>query len=149
VSKPNPSVVLDSYKGRGMAESGHQVALFHWAWMARTTRPELRWLHSVPNGGLRNKAVAAQMVAEGCMKGVPDIFLDVPRGGYHGLRIELKVPEVKAIPGVAPRKRPGSTSPEQKEWLEHYQANGYFARVCHGWENAMQTIIHYLDLKNP
>lgn len=144
MTQPNLSVVVARSRGAVMAESGHQVTLFKWAWMAKATIPELAWLHSVPNGGLRNKAVAAQMVAEGARAGVPDIFLDVPRGGYHGLRIELKVPEVKAIPGVAARKRPGKTSAEQDDWLAHYLANGYAAHVCHGWEHAMNTILEYL-----
>ncbi|MBC7617477.1 MAG: hypothetical protein H7293_00540, partial [Candidatus Saccharibacteria bacterium] len=63
-----------------MGENGHQKALFLWAALARCTRPELAWLHSVPNGAHVSKVQAAMLVAEGLRSGVPDIFLDVARG---------------------------------------------------------------------
>ena len=52
--------------------------------------PELRFLYAVPNGGFRHKSVAGRMKAQGARAGVPDFNLDVARGPYHGLRIELK-----------------------------------------------------------
>src|SRR4051794_30465888 len=80
-------------------EHGHQTALFAWAnramWegvaaandMTRYTKPireaspllpQLKWLHAVPNGGERSKAVAGMMKAEGVKPGVADIFWPVP-----------------------------------------------------------------------
>jgi|GEM_PF-5137145 len=43
-----------------------------------------------PNGGRRNKAEAAKLKAMGVRKGIPDLFLPIPRQGYHGLYIETK-----------------------------------------------------------
>lgn len=128
-----------------MSEDGHQATLFAWATLAKCKHPELDWLYAVPNGGLRSKAVAGKLKAQGVKAGYPDIGLDVARQGFHGLRIELKVPEVKAVPGISKRKAPGKTSPEQDAWLEQLRAQGYRAEVCHGWEHAMNTILDYLS----
>lgn len=73
-----------------MTEHEEQKALIEWsAWMSNA-RPELSLMFAVPNGGDRHPAVAAKLKAEGVKAGVPDIFLPVPRNGYHGLFIELK-----------------------------------------------------------
>jgi len=100
--------------------------------MRSATLPGLDMLFHVPNGGARNKITAAQLKAEGVKKGVPDLFLMAPRGGYHGLAIELK------------RKGGGRVSPEQKDWIERLNAQGYRATVCFGWNDARQTIEAYL-----
>jgi len=128
-----------------MSESQHQMALFRWSEFAQATHPELRWLHSVPNGGHRTKATAGKMKGEGQKPGVPDIFLDVPRQGFHGLRIELKVPRVQGIKGVTKTISAGVVSGDQFLWLAHYRANGYRAEVAHGWDEAKDMILEYLS----
>lgn len=112
-------------------EHKHQVALFTWAENVRQQYPDLRWLFAVPNGGLRTERTAGRLKAEGVRKGVPDIFLDVARGGYHGLRIELKAPG-------------GRVQPSQREWLDGYVERGYMAAVCVGWLAARELIVEYL-----
>lgn len=129
---------------RVMNESSHQMALFRWAAYVTNMHPELRWLHAIPNGGFRTKATAGKMKGEGQKAGVPDIFLDVARHGFHGLRIELKVPRVQGIRGVTKTKRAGELSPEQEEWIAHYLANGYQAQVAYGWEEAKDILLAYL-----
>lgn len=131
--------------GRVMTEEGHQVCLFRWANLAKGKHPELAWLYAVPNGGLRNKAVAAKLKAGGVKAGYPDIGLDVARKGFHGLRIELKTPEVAAVPGVSKRKPPGRVSPEQDAWAAHHHEQGYLSVVALGWEHAMKIILGYLS----
>lgn len=128
----------------GMNENGHQKALFQWAALATSTRPELKWLHSVPNGAHVSKIQAAMLVAEGLRSGVPDIFLDVARGGMHGLRIELKVPEVRNSKGTI-EKRKGVLSLEQSHWICHYTDAGYMVRVAYGWLQAKEIIEEYLS----
>lgn len=115
-------------------EDEEQMALFTWAnHMAVTGRfPELDRLFHVPNGGSRGPAEAGRFKAMGVRKGVPDVFLDVPRGGFHGLRIEMK------------RRRGGVLSDEQADWLDYYNANGYRAAVCYGWDEARMEIEDYL-----
>lgn len=48
-------------------------------------------LFAIPNGGQRHLSVAAKLKAEGVLSGVPDLFLALPSGEYHGLWLELKV----------------------------------------------------------
>ncbi|NJK43948.1 MAG: VRR-NUC domain-containing protein [Pleurocapsa sp. SU_196_0] len=111
-----------------------QKALFAWAATLEYRHPELKWLHAVPNGGHRNPAVAAKLKAEGVKRGVLDVFLDVPRGGFHGLRLELKAGN-------------NTLTPEQREWLEHYRANGYAAFEVRGWESAAEHLEDYITGK--
>lgn len=95
--------------------------------------PEVRWLYAIPNGGFRHKAVAGKMRAQGVRAGVPDFNLDVPRGAYHGLRIELK------------RRVGGTVSDAQKLWIAWLNNQGYLAIVCRGWEEARDTLVEYLS----
>lgn len=129
---------IQSLPMRQDREHHHQSALFRWAALQQRRWPELRYLHAIPNGGDRHPAVAAKLKSEGVRKGAPDIYLDVPRHGYHGLRIELKAPQEGKRPA-------GKLSPEQAEWLEFLAAQGYLAVVCVGWESARDTIIGYMD----
>lgn len=111
-------------------EHVEQVALVGWFDMQY---PALRGrLAAVPNGGARHKAVAGKLKAEGVRKGYPDLQLLMPRGGYHGLIIELK------------RAKGGRVEPEQADWLEWLAGQGYMAVVCKGADQARETIKRYL-----
>lgn len=114
-------------------ESAEQINLFSWADFASGAHPELRWLYHIPNGGKRCAATAGRLKAEGVKSGVPDLCLPVPRGGYHGLYIEMK------------RERGGGTSENQDIWLEFLARQGYAAAVCNGWEAASKTLLEYLE----
>ena len=50
----------------------------------------LVWTH-VPNGGLRNKIVAAKLKRMGVKAGVPDVLIFNPAAENCGVAIELKV----------------------------------------------------------
>jgi len=67
---------------------------------------------------------------------VPDLCLPVPRGGFHGLYIELK------------RLRGGRLSEQQRAWLDALGKQGYAVAVCKGWEEAAETIQRYLEGKS-
>lgn len=99
--------------------------------------PELRWLFHTPNGGHRARRTAGQLKAEGVKPGVPDYLLPVARGEHPGLAIELK------------RAKGGRTSPEQREWLAHLEAQGWRAVVAHGWEQAWAVVRDYMALEPP
>lgn len=113
------------------AESVEQRALFQWAAIMEGKYPEVRLLFHVPNGGLRNKKVAAQLKAEGVKPGVPDLFLPVARGIHHGLWIEMKA---------------GTNKPteHQRQWLADLTARGYKTAVCYSWGDAADIIEDYL-----
>ena len=93
-------------------EAQEQITLMNWAALQSGKYPELKLLYHVPNGGSRNKAEAGRLRAEGVKAGVPDLCLPVPRGGYHGLYIELK------------RQRGGRASDNQVEWLDALSKQG-------------------------
>ena len=117
-------------------EAEEQVALFKWAAYAANTGkwPELRLCYHVPNGGSRDVREARNLKAQGVKAGVPDICLPVPRGGYHGLYIELK------------RCKGGRVSEEQAVWIDRLNRLGYRAVICKGWEAARHEIESYLKL---
>ena len=77
-----PELYAGKAAGKVMSEDGHQVVLFQWAALAKGKYPELAWLYAVPNGGLRSKAVAGKLKAEGTRRGVPD-YLWPQRSGQH------------------------------------------------------------------
>lgn len=115
-------------------EGAEQEYLFRWAEYAKCTMPELALLFHVPNGGKRSKTEAARMKMQGVKAGVPDLFLPVARGGYHGLFIELKAGRNKA-------------TEKQGEWLAALREQGYAAVICTGWEAAKATLENYLSQK--
>lgn len=47
-------------------------------------------LFAIPNGGHRNIITAARLKREGVISGIPDMFLSIPRNGFHGMYIEMK-----------------------------------------------------------
>ena len=101
--------------------------------------PHLRWLHSIPNGGNPHPSVPSQMVREGATKGIPDLFLPVPRvpipcDGYHGLYIEMKTEK-------------GTLTKEQKEFFAFAGNNGYLCKVCRSSDEALDVLGGYLSLK--
>ena len=117
------------------SEGVEQATLFNWAKMQSWKYPELALMFHIPNGGKRGKAEAGRFKCEGVKAGVPDIFLPVPRGGYHGLFIEMK------------RTKGGKLSEEQKQWQRDLKEQGYEAVVCKGWEAAAAEIAYYLEAK--
>lgn len=111
-------------------ESADQQSLVEWFDIAF---PSLRGrLAAVPNGGVRPKATAGRMKAEGVRAGYPDLQLLTPRCGFAGLIIEMK------------RRKGGTLTPEQKDWLAWLGEQGFQAVVCRGFDEAKVAIEHYL-----
>lgn len=109
--------------------------------------PVLKRLFAIHNQGHGDAIRGARASAEGLKKGVPDLMLPVSKqgfGGYKfcGLYIELKRKANKTV-----GKAKGVASPQQKDWIEFLQSQGYRVEVCYGWEEARDVILHYLDLK--
>ena len=92
---------------------------------------DLRKIFAIPNGGKRNMVTAVNMKREGVLAGVPDLFLPVPRGQYHGLFTEMK----KAKGGVV--------SPTQKEKLKELNEDGYKTEVGNGSVDAVDVLLEY------
>lgn len=57
----------------------------------------------------------------------------------YALFIELKTKEDKPM-GI----RKGVVKPEQQEWIDYLNNNGYKAAVCYGYDEAIKTIEEYM-----
>jgi ribosomal protein L32 len=118
-------------------EAKHQAALFDWAGKAKSKYPDLGKLYHVPNGGARNPFEGARLKAEGVRAGQLDINLDVARGGFFGLRIELKA--TKAELGETP-----APNGKQAKVIAELRADGYYAVCCQGWDHARAVLTWYV-----
>lgn len=116
-------------------EHDEQVRIFDFVEEKKRVVPGLELLFAVPNAGKRSYGALNYYKAEGLRNGVPDLCLPVARKGYHGLYIELK------------RVKGGKVSPEQEWWLERLTEQSYYAVVCKGADEAIKTIIDYLEGK--
>ncbi len=119
------------------AEALEQAALFRWRDVAKKMWPELQWLFAIPNGLWLPDAYARTALEQGLTPGVSDVALLVPRGGYHGLLIELKRRDAT----------PCRLSANQKGFIEFQRAQGYRAEWCKGWDAARNLVINYLEGK--
>lgn len=116
-------------------EDQEQAWLFQWAKRNAEAMPELSLLFAIPNGGHRSKRQGALLKLTGVKAGVPDVFLPVARGGYHGLFIEMKA-----------RRKGARATQEQKDWIVALERQGYRALVCIGFEAARAAILDYLGV---
>lgn len=114
-------------------EGEEQAMLFSWCGMRMRQYPELELLFHIPNGGRRSKSEAARFKSEGVKAGVPDLFLPVARGKWHGLFIEMK------------RMKGGRVQDVQRKWIEKLRGQGYYTTVCHGWQEASEALQRYLE----
>ena len=117
-------------------ESREQIALIRWAKMQH---PDTLGNHlfAIPNGGTLKGGPreGARRKAEGVGAGVSDLFLPIPRNGFHGLWLELK----------ATHPNNAAVSKVQLEWGELMTTQGYFFVVCLGWISAKDQLEAYLN----
>lgn len=86
---------------------------------------------AVPNGGLRNKATAAKLWAEGVERGVPDLVIidPPPANPYHaGAVIEVKTTK-------------GKPTPEQMRWLKHFSDCGWSVHYARGLAQLLKLLV--------
>lgn len=118
-----------------MLESDLQRAIFVWRDTIIPKHPELEWLYHCPNGEKRDAFTAQRLKQQGVKAGILDLALDVARGGYHGLRIELKRPGGKC---AKPR-------PEQASCIAFLTEQGYCARITNDFTECKSIILGYLN----
>lgn len=147
------------------SEHSHQVALFAWLavarlhgfaaaddWAAGATLPipapqtplgpvGLEWAHAIHNQGHGDALRGARARAEGVRCGIPDIFIPVPMGRFHGLYIELKKPSVKPKRDASN----GGLSEEQRQFRNYCVFVSYGWEVCYGWREAAEAIRRYFS----
>ena len=120
--------------GRAVAPSEHQeqTVVIAWWWRVHVgyQLPPFALL-AVPNGGARDPITGSRLKAEGVRRGTPDLFLEAARGGYHGLRLEMKAID-------------GRESEAQQEFGRYLEKAGYRFRFCYGADAAIKAIKEYL-----
>lgn len=89
-------------------------------------------MYHIPNEGKRSMISGAVLKSMGLKRGVPDICLPVPRGGYGALYIEMK-------------SENGVLSQDQKKFINSLRQAGNAVKVCRSWYDAMNVIVRYLE----
>ncbi|MDT3718457.1 VRR-NUC domain-containing protein [Pseudomonas oryzihabitans] len=115
-------------------EGKEQAALFRWIDLQYPKDSKL--IYHVPNGGDRHMLTAKKLKAQGVRAGMPDINIDIPRGGWHGMRIEFK----------ATPPRDADVAANQEATLQLLNDQGYLAIVCRGVHDAEEHIRAYMRL---
>lgn len=116
------------------SEFEEQAAIVKWARLMAVQYPELKLLNASANGVRLTKAQAGKAKAAGMVAGWPDLNLPVPRGGFYGMYIELKIGNRKP-------------KPHQEEILKALAAQGYCCQAIWGAEVAINFIEEYLEGK--
>lgn len=143
-------------------EEQEQIALFQWI----ETQPAIRnFIFAIPNGGLRNKAVASKLKKQGVKAGIPDIFMPVPLYAsqfkcsehknirdcekYRCIKVEFDSIMIKAGLFIElKRKKASKVTDQQKEWLLRLENFSYEVAICYGWEEARDIILNYKSRQN-
>ncbi len=118
-------------------EANYQQQVVEWArWAHRSGKyPNLDLLHCSLNGVKLSALQAAKAKQQGMLSGVPDLFLPVPIGAYHGLFIEMKSDK-------------GRLSTNQTWFLSKVELLGYKIAVCYSANEAIKTIENYYFVQN-
>ena len=117
-------------------ESAYQTQVVEWsrwAFKANPARyPHLEMLHCSLNGVKLSGTQAKIAKGQGMLSGVPDLFLPVPKNGFHGLFIEMK-------------SEKGRLTDNQHWFLTNADSLGYKTAVCYSAKEAISAIQAYYD----
>ena len=115
------------------SEHHEQCRFFNYVnFLSSLHQDEKELIYAVPSGGYRKPTEAIRLKAEGVRTGIPDVSVDLPRGGFHGMRIEMK------------RGKGGSLSPDQVRKHELLRKQGYYVVTCNSAEIAITELEKYL-----
>lgn len=111
-----------------------QVAFFQWwkFYSAAHKIPEcLCWANPNSTPDARDRQYKT---AEGLRRGVPDVFLALPRGGFHGCFLEFK------------RTPKSPVNAEQKEYMAELRRQFYQAHlITQGFDEAVKIVTRYIE----
>ncbi|HIF9321634.1 hypothetical protein ACWU37_21000 (plasmid) [Photobacterium damselae subsp. damselae] len=119
-------------KGR-QANYEHYIQVRIFYCLERDFPNEYYFVKAVPNGGLRHNKTAFDMLAEGQKKGALDIDIELARGKYHGMKLEVKA-------------KNGSLSKFQSERIERLNEQGYYATCQKDFDDCWSSILNYFAL---
>ena len=118
-----------------MKSKEHELQAACVKWFSLQYPQFYRMLFAIPNGGHRDIRTAARLKAEGVKRGVPDLFLSVPRAGYNGLYIEMKYGDNKL-------------TEDQEEFFKQARSLGYLCMDCYTIDQFVDIITGYFALTN-
>lgn len=113
------------------SEDAEQRAFFQWCQYQEHTYYGITRAFHIPNGGKRDAVEAAHFKSLGVKAGVPDIFIPVPSGRWHGMFIEMK------------KRKGGRVSEAQMDMIRFLNGMGYYAVVAHGCAEAIEFVRKY------
>lgn len=119
---------MTTRRGKGPSEHQIQKAVFQWL---RAAHPKVI-AYAIPNAARRSAAQAAYLKAEGLRAGMPDIVIAMPRGGFHGMYLELKT-------------QTGRVSDSQRDTLEALAEMQYACAIARSVDEAIEFISTYLE----
>lgn len=112
-----------------------QIAYLQWADLQKHKgNPLSLYIHHSANGGRRDAREGKHFKEMGVKAGYPDLTIDIAKGGYHGMRIELK------------RGNNDKESDKQKERIALLIEEGYHAVFCKGVDAAIKATQDYMKL---
>ena len=88
--------------------------------------------YHIPNEGKRSPVQGHRLRKQGLKAGVPDVFIGIACGGYHGLFIEFKYGRNKL-------------TVLQQEVIKSLQIEGYAVALCYSAKEAAEDLNNYLD----
>ena len=122
-------------------EKDIQISLMAWMSMVKYEGQAVGNLaFAIPNGanlagdGRARAMQMASMKRQGLKPGVPDLFVAIARGAYHGLFIELK------------RDAKSAVSDDQIKWQKRLRLAGFKAEICRGFDEAQACVKRYLNI---
>lgn len=115
---------------RKYSECEEQIAAMDWL---RLQHPQIA-LHTLHIGNERKSSyyMGFLMKRMGVLAGASDLLLAWPSGQYHGMFLEVK-------------SKTGKPTELQMQFIERMNKAGYYACVCYGAEEIINTIKWYLN----
>ena len=90
---------------------------------------------------IKNESKTSHHADSGVKPGVPDFFLSMQAGEYHGLYIEFKAPSRR-------KHKTGGLSAVQVKTIALFKKQGYKCVVCYDYMSAVDVSLAYLNITN-
>lgn len=90
---------------------------------------------AIVNEGKMPVQYRTKLKKRGLKPGVWDVFCAIPKRGFSGLWLELKVGYNKL-------------TDNQQSWQAIVDNNGYAWAVCYGWQEAFSRLLDYMEYDN-
>ncbi|GAB2550064.1 VRR-NUC domain-containing protein [Spirosoma aerophilum] len=130
--KTQPDVIsAEQYRAENVDQNEHELQVRCVDWFRKHYKNLL--LFAVPNAALRSVALAAMLISEGMVSGIPDLILAYPHNGKPGLYIEMKT-----------MKKHSKPSDEQLTIHAYLRAVGYEVAMPRTFEEFQAAVIEYL-----